>query len=203
MQAYLAAQVPPPRRIAWNQAGYMRMRTLLPEDDVEVQWRTSDGAVHWDARHHAGNEARGRPSRREPRWTPYPGTTQTWTTKVLVLANPSQHPSPQPVTPLVLCRVLNNGTLDIPAGGVLETDKMFADAHLPHHHLLVAGFRNVVEDTNLSPKLLGIYTCRGTPETPALERAGRPSEYLVHHAVRPGKDGRAHHDTSFLQVLGR
>ncbi len=185
---YLVDQTPPLRRVAWQGAGNTHLPSLLPDEEMGRLWRLADATVRWDAQAKTHKLT-------EPRVVRYPDTRQEWHTKALVLASPQRHPTPKPTTPLALCRVLSNGTLELPMGQILDHDQQWAEGHSPGHPYLSSGLRNIVEDTNLPPEQFGIYTSR--------HREDQREDYLRRHLDRDGLGAKGPKDTYlFYKFLG-
>ena len=85
--------------------------------------------------------------------------------KAVVLAEPLLHPWPRPMAPLVLVRILNDKSIDVPGGFPSTADREIAtEAGAPRDYVLTSMYRLVAEKTNIHP----------TDLAPMLDVAGLP-----------------------------
>jgi hypothetical protein len=83
----------------------------------------------------------------------YPPTVH----KAVVLAEPLLHPDPRPLAPLVLVRILNDKSTDVPGGSPCLVDQDFATmAGNPQDYVLTFLYRMVAEKTNIHPTDLAL-----------------------------------------------
>ncbi len=151
-------------------------------------WRLADSTVRWGAQARTHKLC-------EPQALHFPHTQRMWHTKALVLASSQEHPEPRPTTPLVLCRVLSNGTLELPEGQVMDHDEAWAGKIAPGRPYVSAGLRSIVADTNLPPDQFAIYTSRF--------KDTRSEDYVRRHRDRDGTGAQGPKDTYlFYKYLG-